>query len=82
MKRDKANVALVNLSETNSCGERNNEPDGTRLGGWMALRSEKTEAKVCGEGEHEQLMEIFRLSNEERGLDLEKQQGHRIHDRL
>lgn len=75
-------MALVNLSEINSCGERNNESDGTRLGGWMALRSEGMEAKICKEGKHEQLMEILGLSNEELGLDLEKEQGHRIHDSL
>lgn len=39
-------MAFVNLSEINSCGEWNNESDGTRLGGWMALRSDKTGAKV------------------------------------
>lgn len=48
----------------------------------MALRSEGTEAKICEEGKHEQLMEILGLANEELGLDLEKEQGHRIHNSL
>lgn len=38
----------------------------------MALRSDKTEAKVPEQGKNEQLMEIFGLPNEELGLDAEK----------
>ena len=38
----------------------------------MALRSDKTGDKVCEQGKNEQLMEIFRLQNEELGLDAEK----------
>lgn len=75
-------MALVNLGKINSCGERNNEVDGTGLGGWMALRCEGMEAKIPEEGKHEQLVDILGLSNEELGLDWAKQQGHRIHDSL
>lgn len=38
-------MALVNPLEKNSYGEWNNESDGTRVNGWMVLRSDKTGAK-------------------------------------
>lgn len=38
---------LYESHENNSCGERNNESDGNRLGGWMALQSDGTGAKIC-----------------------------------
>lgn len=40
-------MALVNISEINSCGERKNESDGTRLGGWMVLRNDGAGTKIC-----------------------------------
>lgn len=40
-------MVLVNISEINSCGERKNELDGIRLGGWMVLRNDGVGIKIC-----------------------------------